>query len=172
LLYAWKNIVNNSEQKVQLELWGEGPLEFELKILCKDLNINDSVIFRGHMDSVQQNLKHMDIFVLASSVEGNSNAILEAMAAGLPIVCTRVGGASMQIGPEGERFLVEPGDQDSLQNKLMELIENSMLRKKLGSTMHKRILSNFEIHKVADTYITAYSFLAKRKYNLIGKTNH
>lgn len=172
LLYAWQKLVNNTQHAVQLELWGDGSLESELKQLCDELNITNSVVFRGYMDSVRQKLKDMDIFVLASLGEGNSNAILEAMAAGLPIVSTRVGGASMQVGPEGEQFLAEAGDQNGLYSKLKELVENASLREHLGTVMHNRILTHFEIHKVAKTYIKAYLLLVEGKSDLIRKINN
>ena len=172
LLYAWKKLVMNTRKIVQLELWGNGPLEFELKSLCDQLNISDSVVFHGFMKSVRQNLIDMDIFVLASLGEGNSNAILEAMASGLPIVSTRVGGAAMQVGPAGEGFLVEPGDQEGLYICLKELVENIALREHLGTEMYKRILSHFDIHNVAKTYVKTYSHLSKGKYDLISEVNH
>jgi glycosyltransferase involved in cell wall biosynthesis len=171
LLYAWKKLVYNTNQAIQLELWGDGPLEFELKALCTELSITESVIFRGYVELVRQKLKDMDIFVLASLGEGNSNAILEAMAASLPIASTRVGGASIQVGPIGDRFLVEVGDQHGLYNCLKELVENTKLRRDLGAAMHERILSHFEIHRVAESYITAYSHLARGEFDLIGRIN-
>lgn len=171
LLYAWKKLMENTQHTLQLELWGEGPLDFKLNALCDDLGIKDSVVFRGHVESVREKLKDMDIFVLASLGEGNSNAILEAMAAGLPIVSTRVGGASMQVGLEGERFLVQAGDQDGLYVCLSELVENTHLRRHLGAVMHQRIIKYFEINKLAKNYITAYSYLYEERNDLIGKVN-
>lgn len=172
LLFAWKKLVDNTNHNVSLELWGDGPLESELKLLCAELNISDSVNFRGYTNSVRRKLREMDIFVLASLGEGNSNAILEAMEAALPIVCTRVGGATMQVGQEGERYLVEVGDKEGLFRNILELVENSRQRKELGIAMHERILTHFDIQKIARTYIRAYQFLVEKKYNLIGNINN
>ena len=55
------------------------------------------------------------------------------MRAGLPVVATRVGGAPIQVGPEGERFLVAPGDRQALADRLLELIEDETLRLRLGT---------------------------------------
>ncbi len=171
LLHAWHGVVNNAKKSAQLELWGSGPLEAELKELCQNLKIENSVVFRGYVESVREKLKEMDVFVMASLCEGNSNAILEAMAAGLPVVSTRVGGALMQLGTEGSRFLVEPGDRVGLCACLLELIENEELRKDMGAAMQQRISTYFEIYKVAQTYAAAYAHLVEGKRDYMGEVN-
>jgi glycosyltransferase involved in cell wall biosynthesis len=160
LLRAWRRIVESASATVTLELWGSGPAESELMILCRSLGIQDSVIFRGHVKAVREKLRDMDVFVLPSLTEGNSNAILEAMAAGLPIVSTRVGGTPMQVGPEGARYLVAPADEDGLYSRLIELIEDRSLRERVGAAMHQRILTFFDITRVAETYAAAYALIA------------
>ncbi|MFO1356328.1 MAG: glycosyltransferase family 4 protein [Gammaproteobacteria bacterium] len=160
LLHAWKKVVESTSRSVRLELWGDGPLESELKKLCSHLGIGDTVTFRGHVDSVRENLGKMDLFVLTSIYEGNSNAILEAMAAGLPVVGTRVGGTPMQVGPEGSAYLVNPGDAEGIGARLLGLIEDDALRQQLGRAMHQRIVDHFDIRHVAQTYASAYTLLA------------
>ena len=108
LLAAWSKVVHSEKAHAILELWGSGLMETMLRLRCNELGLADSVIFRGHVEDVRSHLLEMDIFVLPSHAEGNSNAVLEAMAAGLPIVSTRVGGAPMQVGHEGANFLCEP----------------------------------------------------------------
>ena len=171
LLHAWCGVVDNAKQSVQLELWGSGPQEAELKALCQNLKIENSVVFRGYVESVHEKLKEMDVFVLPSLGEGNSNAILEAMAVGLPVVSTRVGGALMQVGTDGAHFLVEPGDRAGLRTCLLELIENAELRKHIGALMQQRILTHFEIHKVAQIYAAAYALLVEEKRDHMGGVN-
>ncbi len=171
LLHAWCGVVNNTKQPAQLELWGSGPLEAELKRLCQDLNVGSSVLFRGYVDSVREKLQEMDVFVLASTVEGNSNAILEAMSVGLPVVSTRVGGALMQVGADGARFLVEPGNRVGLCACLLELVENAELRKYMGALMQQRILTHFEIHKVAQIYAASYALLVEGRRDHLGDVN-
>jgi glycosyltransferase involved in cell wall biosynthesis len=161
LLHAWKRVVSSASGIVRLELWGTGPLESMLKALCVNLGISDSVIFRGHVDLVRDRLEEMDVFVLNSTIEGNSNAILEAMAAGLPVVSTRVGGTPMLVGADGARFLVEPGDQQGLYARLLELIEDKDLRLRIGDAMRQRILAHFDIRLVSTTYAAAYQLLAE-----------
>jgi glycosyltransferase involved in cell wall biosynthesis len=85
------------------------------------------------------------------------------MAAGLPVVSTRVGGTPMQVGAEGARFLVEPGDSDTLAARLLELIEDVDMRESTGNAMRERILRYFDIRRVAGTYAAAYRLLAANR---------
>ncbi len=160
LLHAWKRVVDSASSAVELELWGRGPDEAELKDLAMSLGIADSVLFRGYVTEVRDKLEDMDVFVLTSNREGNSNAVLEAMAAGLPVVSTRVGGTPMQVGAEGARWLITPGDRDALYACLLELVDDASLRQRLGDAMRERILAHFEIKHVAGTYAAAYRLLA------------
>jgi glycosyltransferase involved in cell wall biosynthesis len=160
LLHAWQKVVGATPTPAILELWGNGPAEQELKSLCSTLGITESVFFRGHVDFVRDQLPAMDVFVLTSNREGNSNAILEAMAAGLPIVSTRVGGTPMQVGAEGARFLITPGDRDALCDRLLELISDPALRKSAGDQMRNRALVHFDITVVAQTYAAAYRLIS------------
>ena len=169
LLYAWKKVTSNTEKPVQLEIWGSGELDEYLRALSQELAVDDTVIFRGQVESVREKLSDMDIFVLPSLGEGNSNAILEAMAAKLPIVTTNVGGASLQVGVEGLRFLVEPGDQDGISKHLLELIEDENLRNELGVLMYRRVSSEFDIYKIASSYIDAYKCLVSGRREKVGE---
>ena len=112
-----------------------------------------------------------DLFVLPSYAEGNSNAVLEAMSAGLPIVATRVGGASIQIGREGERFLVPSGDPPALADRLLELIEDERLRLRLGAAMRARVERVFSIDRVAAVYEQAYELMRSGRCQQIGQLN-
>lgn len=169
LLHAWQQVSTNTARRVQLELWGSGPLEADLKQLCSALGLAESVVFRGHVDSVRDRLGEMDIFVLPSKAEGNSNAILEAMAAGLPVVSTRVGGTPMLVGAEGARFLIEPGDRAGLISRLLELVEDIGLRQRIGASMRQRVLDHFDIQRVAIAYAAAYDLLKVGEYERIGE---
>jgi glycosyltransferase involved in cell wall biosynthesis len=98
--------------------------------------------------------------VLPSAYEGNSNAVLEAMEAGLPVIATKVGGTPMQIGPEGADLLVPVDDADSLADQLVRLINDSALRRAYGDAMRRRARDNFDIARIAKRYICAYQKLA------------
>ncbi|MBW7881853.1 MAG: glycosyltransferase family 4 protein [Caldilineaceae bacterium] len=167
LLNAWKAVVAGCSRPTSLELWGGGPLEPGLRALCTQLGIADTVVFRGHVDAVRDHLRDMQIFVLTSSREGNSNAVLEAMAAGLPVISTRVGGTPMLVGPAGADWLVEPGDVSGLGKCLLKLIEDDTTRRQVGQAMRERIVAHFDMRRVAGTYAAAYGLLASGRRNQV-----
>lgn len=158
LLYAWQ-IISQKYTNAELEIWGVGPLLDEMESLSKELGITQSIQFCGHVEDVVDRLTSMDIFVLPSYIEGNSNAILEAMSAGLPIVATNVGGAAMQVGRACADFLFDPKDIEKLAELLGKLVNDVELRKRIGKKMQTRVKENFDIQHVADTYISVYTSL-------------
>jgi glycosyltransferase involved in cell wall biosynthesis len=171
LLRGWKNICARVTRPVELRIVGDGPQESELRALADELNVASTVSFRGHSDEVAGELAVAGVFVLPSRAEGNSNAVLEAMRAGLPVVATRVGGTAIQVGSEGSAFLVEPDDQSGLEDRLMTLIEDEELRLRTGSAMRTRIETHFDIGKIAACYEQAYALILSGEHGRIGELN-
>ncbi len=168
-LYVWNKIKLNIAQDTVLEIWGDGKLRKKLEALSETLNLYDSIIFRGSVTSVQSKLKKVDIFVLPSLAEGNSNAILEAMAVGLPVISTNVGGTLMQVGCEGAKYISEPNDDLELYLNLKNMIEDGELRIRIGKAMYSRVDKYFKMDTIADGYISMYSYLVSGKKNQIVK---
>jgi glycosyltransferase involved in cell wall biosynthesis len=162
LLGAWADICG-SKPEAHLHIWGQGPLDAELRQQAARLKIEGNLTFGGQVEGVPKRLAEMDVFVLPSQAEGNSNALLEAMAAGLPIVSTSVGGTAMQVGVEGQAFLCGPGDGEALKAALTRLISSPPLRRSLGAAMRRRAEEHFDIEKVAATYASAYQRLISRR---------
>jgi len=171
LFKAWKLIQENSKVEAVLHIWGEGLLDVTLKSLVNELEISKSVVFSGHVDNVDQKLHEMDVFVLPSFAEGNSNAILEGMAAGLPIVSTDVGGTVIQVGLEGKDFISKAGDTMTFYKNLLRLVENRSLRQTVGLAMRIRIEEHFDIDKVSKDYIKAYQKILSNDVNNISALN-
>jgi glycosyltransferase involved in cell wall biosynthesis len=121
-----------------------------------------AVVFAGHADDVRKELRDADVFVLPSYSEGNSNAILEAMREGLPIVATNVGGAAFQVGQVGAPFLFAPGERHLLTEHLLRLVEEADLRTSTGLAMRERVEETFSMEQVARLYVGAYSLVARR----------
>lgn len=169
LLHAWVIVKDSASRLVKLRIIGDGPQAEELRELALDLG--ESVEFLGYSKDVPAELANADLFVLSSYAEGNSNAILEAMRAGLPIVATRVGGATIQVGREGERFLVAPGDRCGLATRLLELIENETLRRHVGAAMCARVERLFAIERVVALYEQAYELILSGRCEEMGKIN-
>jgi glycosyltransferase involved in cell wall biosynthesis len=171
LLHAWGSVKARATRRIKLRMIGDGPQAKELRALALALDLGGTVEFFGYCGDVPAELAKAHLFVLPSYAEGNSNAILEAMSAGLPIVATRVGGALVQIGRDGERFLVAPGDRQALAVGLLELIEDEALRLCLGAAMRARIESMFAIDRIAAIYEQAYELILSGRRQQIGQLN-
>lgn len=171
LCFAWANVKARTTRPVRLRVIGAGSQEGELRALAAALDLSDTVEFTGYCEDVPAELSKADLFVLPSYAEGNSNAILEAMRAGLPVIATRVGGAPIQVGSHGQHFLVKPGDREALANRLLELIEDDVVRRNVGALMRARITKLFSIGQVAATYEKAYELILAGRCQDIGQLN-
>jgi glycosyltransferase involved in cell wall biosynthesis len=171
LLHAWALVKAQATRPVILRLLGDGPQADELRALASALDLGKTVEFFGYCKNVPAQLTKADLFVLPSYAEGNSNAILEAMRASLPVVARRVGGIPIQVGPAGERLLVPSGDCPGLADRLLELIENETLRRRLGAAMRARVESLFNIDRVAAIYEQAYELILSGHRQQIGQLN-
>lgn len=169
LLQAWHSLADQVRGIATLEIWGDGPLRPELEKWCRDRDLHGLVEWRGYVTDVRSHLANVDIFVLPSSSEGNSNAILEAMDSGLPVVATPVGGTVMQLGPPGASYIVEVGNADILAKKMLSLIKNPLLRCSYGSALRQRIHDYFDMKNIANGYLSAYKKLAYSKNADISK---
>lgn len=168
---AWANVQARTTRPVKLRVIGTGPQESELRALAAALDLGDTVELMGYCEDVQAELSKADLFVLPSYAEGNSNALLEAMRAGLPVIATHVGGTPIQVGSNGQHFLVKPGDREALADRLLELIENDVIRRNVGALMHARITKLFSIEQVAATYEKAYELILAGRRQDIGQLN-
>lgn len=122
LLSAFHKLAMIHDQ-VKLILIGDGSLREELEQYCKDLKITDKVQFKGICSNVHELLQAADVFVLASQWEGLPNVVLEAMAAGTPVIATSVGGTPEVVVDQETGLLVESGDEKGLLHAMKVLIE-------------------------------------------------
>jgi glycosyltransferase involved in cell wall biosynthesis len=108
----------------RLEIVGDGPERPALAARCRELNLDRRVIFTGavYQEAIRDRLAAADAFVLPSRYEGMSNAALEAMEAGLPLLLTRCGGIDTYVD-EGVGWVCEPEDPDSLFAALCRLLD-------------------------------------------------
>jgi glycosyltransferase involved in cell wall biosynthesis len=141
----------------RLVMAGDGYIE-EMKRLAQALGIGDRCEFAGWLDSteVQQLLAESDIFVLPSRAEGLSVAVLEAMAAGLPIVTTPVGALADAIRDRATGLLVAPGDQTALSDALLCLLAQPEERARLGAAARHRFIEEFTDSRFAERVLTLY----------------
>jgi glycosyltransferase involved in cell wall biosynthesis len=111
---------------------GEGELMKGLRELAGELGIEDDVFFLGRCDNVADLLFASDVGVLSSKAEGFANAILEYMAAGLPVVATDVGGAREAIAEGDTGYLVASGDDVKMAERIIEVLSESKRARAMG----------------------------------------
>lgn len=116
----------------RLVIVGSGPLEDELRRQVTRHGLEQRVLLAGSRDDVQEILPAFDVFVLSSVYEGLSIALLEAMAAGLPAVVTRVGGMPDALTDGMDGLLVPPRDPEALAAAIERLLRDEPLRRQLG----------------------------------------
>jgi len=124
---------------------GEGYLKKELIALSNDLGIRQNVIFLGSKKTIYHYLSIFDVGTLTSDSEGFSNSILEYMAAGLPVVCSRTGGNVEIIKDEENGFTFEVGNYQELADKLILVLSNATIRERLGLA-NKQYILNYSTH--------------------------
>jgi len=161
LLNSFKDVLLKIDN-VQLTIVGDGPDESLLRNMAKDLGIMENVAFKGRQEDIVSELNSTDIFVLPSLSEGMSNVLLEAMACGLPVVATSVGGNQDLITDRLNGILVPPRDSGSLAAVLVELINNEDLTWRLGEEARKTVESNYAMNRIVDAYVELYARLVPR----------
>ncbi|BCG64824.1 MAG: hypothetical protein methR_P2617 [Methyloprofundus sp.] len=149
---------------VNLLLIGDGPLREQAIVLLENNNLLAHVWLPGARADIAAIMRSLDIFVLPSQAEGISNTILEAMATGLPVLATAVGGNS-ELVLEGETGLLVPhSEPEAMATALLTLLENKPLRLQFGKSAHQRILEKFSIQAMVSKYTEVYDSLRlKRK---------
>jgi glycosyltransferase involved in cell wall biosynthesis len=148
---------------VFLWLVGDGELRIRLEAQARQLGLDDVVVFTGTRLDVPEILTAVDIFTSASHVEGMPNAVLEAMAAGLPVVATQVGGVPEIVVDGQTGLLVTPADDTALAQALLTLIEDASLRQRFGLAGRQRVLELFDIAMTRQKTVDLYGRLLQEK---------
>ena len=131
--------------RFRLVLVGDGRLQRDLKDRASSLGVSEWTSFLGTRRDIAEILKSLDIFVMPSLWEGFSVAMLEAMAAGLPVVISDVGGVSQTLGENEYGIKVPAGNAAELASAIRLLAEDPDGRASLGRSARKRVLAKFSI---------------------------
>jgi len=142
-----------------LLLAGDGELRPELEQLARRLELDGRVHFLGVRRDVPRLLAAADAFVLASRYEGNPLTVMEAMAAGRPVVATTVGCVSELVGEEAG-FLVPPGDEPALEAAIAALAADPDLARTKGTAASHRARARFDASRMASAYERLYAEVA------------
>jgi glycosyltransferase involved in cell wall biosynthesis len=143
----------------RLDIIGDGPLREDLIFLTKELKLENFISINGFSSDIICCMEKSDILILPSKSEGMSNVLLEAISVGLPIVCTDVGSASIQLGGFGRQFLCKPYSPDCLAKKVQILASDYELRKSYSCSLYRRGIEMFSMDSVAKNYINQYEYL-------------
>jgi len=147
------------------KLWCVGRdtgIQNKLEAQAAILGINDHIEWLGLRQDIPMLLKASDIGVLCSHEEGFSNAILEGMAAGLPMVVTDVGGNKEAVLQLETGFVVPPHNPDALGNAIVQLATHEELRHKMGEKGFQRVRTCFSLEKCAETYHELYKSFVRQ----------
>ncbi len=151
LLRALSRLVINGHNDVRLIIVGYGSLESHLKQLSFDLKLEKCVHFLGARNDLGDLYKAMDVYVMPSLWEGLSLAMISAMAAGLPVISTRVGGAQ-EILSDNRGVLVDPGDSGALATEMLKVKENLPVFMKIANSNIEFISNNYSDKKMTLAY--------------------
>lgn len=142
---------------------GDGPLRDDLEARAASAGLASGVRFLGERHDVEQVLAALDVFVLTSASEGLSNTIQEAMAAGLPVVATRVGGAEELVQDGHTGLLVPPDDTEALAAALRRLAHRPGERLAMGLAGRARAEHEFALDDMIAGYQDVYCQLVERR---------
>jgi glycosyltransferase involved in cell wall biosynthesis len=156
---------------IRLRLLGGGPLEDQIKEQARDLGLGDSVEFCGFSNDVAGFLGSLDIYVLPSDFEALPLSLLEAIASGLPVVATRVGGVPKIVRTTDSGWLCEPGNAESLAGA-MELAIDSPERQERGERARRRVVEFYSADRMASDYERLYLELSRPQGTSIRSKRH
>jgi sugar transferase (PEP-CTERM/EpsH1 system associated) len=155
LLRAARLVVDR-EPGFQLTVVGDGPDRARLEALAGELGLGGHVHFLGMRSDVRELLGAADLFVLSSLTEGISLTLLEAMAAGLPVVATEVGGNREVVVPGETGLLVPAGSPAALAEALLALVRDPERARRMGAAGRRRVEDQFSLARMAADYEQLY----------------
>jgi len=148
-------------EKVHLLIIGDGPQRERMERFRDQVEITDRVHFLGERSDVTDILPHCKCLWLGSSYEGQSNAIMEAMNAGLPVVATDIPGNRDLVVPDQTGYLVDVGDRAAFAQRTLALLENSELATRLGAAGQQRLREHFSVEQMVGRHAELYESLAR-----------
>jgi glycosyltransferase involved in cell wall biosynthesis len=147
---------------VQFVLAGDGPLRSSLETQVEALGLADRVNFLGYRTDIRDLLASCDVFVLPSLYEGLPLSILEAMAAGKPVIATQVGGTAEVVLAGETGLLVPPSDSIALAKAIRSVVDDRALAQRLGSAGQVRVEHEFSTAVMLRQVISLYTELLAR----------
>ena len=155
--------IAQSDRPARLIIAGDGPMRSAIEGLAAELNIAEHIFLLGERQDIPQVLQACDVFTLTSIAEGISNTILEAMAVGLPVVATRVGGNPELVDNGVTGCLVSAQDTTALTAAYENYLSDSKLRNLHGQNARARAAEKFSLERMGRQYAQLYDELVGSK---------
>ena len=149
----------------QLLIIGDGPLKYfnGLQELARRLGIADKVIFHKGCDDTTVPLSVIDVFCLPSLQEGLGLSIIEAMAMGVPVVASDVGGVSTLIKDKEYGLLVSPKDEQALAEALIKILENPSMAEKMARLSKEAVGEGFTLDTMTEKVLNLYHDVIEKR---------
>lgn len=144
-------------------LAGDGPMRQELEAIAASEGISAHINFLGARTDVAEILQAMDLFVLPSLREGLPLVILEAMAAGIPVVATDVGGNRQAVVDGQTGFLVPSDNPDALAAAISQLLQDEAMHRRFSEEARRRFAEQFTVSRMVERYQTIYEDCLARR---------
>ena len=148
--------------QARLLLIGNGPLRSDVEAQIAALGLDRTVSLLGDRSDIEAILPALDVGLLASSTEGMSNAILEKMACGLPVIATAVGGNLQLVQPDTTGLLVPARQPAALAEAMMSLAESTASRQRMGAAARARIEREFSLANMVHSFDQMYHHLLRQ----------
>lgn len=155
LLHAFRTLADHVPA-ARLLIVGEGSLRRELEDCARTLGLERNVIFLGARADIPEVLAALDVFVLTSVHEGVPLSVVEAMAAGKPVIATDVGGLRLLVKPSVNGLLVPPSDPVAIEAAMRELAANPALRQGMGERSRQIACDSFSVSAMIERYQEIY----------------
>ncbi len=155
LLEAFRRVAQ-IRPDARLVIVGDGPLRLPLQKQAESSGFPLPVVFCGYVTDIASCLEAFTLFICSSRSEGVPNAMLEALAMGIPVVSTRVGGIESILNAGVNGILIPCNDREALASAIMELITDEEKALRYGAAAQKRIASNFSLETMLERVQTMY----------------
>ncbi|HRX79457.1 MAG TPA: glycosyltransferase [Pirellulaceae bacterium] len=149
-------LLKSARDDTHLLLIGDGPQREALLRFRNEVRIADRIHFLGERNDVREILPLLDCFWLASGYEGQSNAIMEAMSAGVPVVASDIPGNRDLVVPEQTGYLVPVGDAAEMARKTQLIIDDADRAAQFGAAARNRMLEEFSVEKMVQRHADLY----------------
>ena len=162
LLTAWRSVAASSPH-ARLWLVGEGSERDALYQHIVDYDLRGRILLPGAFDDVEEILQAADLFILPSHEEGMSLSLLEAMAAGLPIIATDIPGNRKLVEHQKHALLVPPREAGALATAIQRLLQDPALGVALGNAARQRAREEFSLTRMAELHLELFNKLIHRQ---------